>query len=95
MGKTLGDLTTSDPIYKGGVFRMSIRFDAKVEISGESMGRVSDYAGDLFRRILILNGLDDYAWPPDEMRVLPLPGMKGAIFSFATRADKRKTVIIQ
>lgn len=94
----LGNLSTETPVYDRATkeFRQTMTFRSdSVKLTGEAIGYVMEHAANTFRGILQMNGFDDYSWPPDDVACSAHADQKGAAFVFATRADKKRAIILQ
>lgn len=91
-----GRLTTLDPRYDAEtkVFVQAMTFTADQKINEQAIQAVLTHALRLFEGSLMMNDLLEFAWPPDEVRVEPSEDFKGASLYLATRADKRKLIVI-
>lgn len=91
-------LTTETPSYDRGTRRfaqvMSFRSNGPA-LDGGAVGRLTETACKLFRDVLIMNDLDDFAWPPDEVDVRPNKDFTGGLIVLATRAAKRSAIVLQ
>jgi hypothetical protein len=96
--KSFGDLKTYEPTYDTGtkVFSISMEFRSHVaKIDREAIEYVTGHAADLFKRILSANNLQEVAWPPDTLNVIPHGDFRGARFDFSTRASPRSVIVIE
>ena len=94
---SMGQLVTMDPSYDRStkVFTQCMTFrSAHGRIPSEASGYIVEQACETFAKVLAMNGLDDYAWPPDRVECLGHADAKGMLITLGTRADTRKPAIL-
>jgi hypothetical protein len=91
-----GKLKTHDPSYdaRTKTFIQTMTFTADQRINEHAIQVVLSHALKLFEGSLVMNDLLEFSWPPDEVHVEPHEDFRGAAFLLATRADKRKVIVI-
>lgn len=91
-----GQITTNDPTYDTDtkVFCQSITFRSAEKIDGEAIGYIVTHAANLFRGSLLMNGFDEFVWPPEKVDAQPAEDFRSGVVTLATRADKRKLIVI-
>lgn len=95
---SIGKLQTESPVYDQAKkqFRQTMTFRSEqLKITTEAIGHITDHAAETFRKVLVMNGFDDHAWPPDEVVCSAHADQKGVAFVFATRAAKKQAIILQ
>ena len=88
-------VSTLTPILKEGVFYQMVEFRATQAIDTKTAEKIGKVGEGLFKSALVMNGLTDFAWPPDFMDIDADPDMKGGRLRFSTRVGAGKQVVLQ